>query len=130
MNESRAKPPVAMLTVRWIARVWSIASVGFVLLIAVGELVYPHAPAPAAFRDLVGLFFFPFSTCVGMILAWRWEGVGGAITVGSFLAFYAALRVMDGRFPRGPYFALVAAPGMFFLSSWAITAARKKTGAA
>jgi hypothetical protein len=77
MNESGAKAPIAVLTVRWIARVWSIASVGFVLLIVVGELAYPHAPPPSAFRDLVGLFFFPFGTCVGMILAWRWEGVGG-----------------------------------------------------
>ena len=126
MNDSRAKPPIMVLTIRWIARVWSIASIGLVLLIAVGELIYPHAPAPAAFRDLVGLFFFPFGTCVGMILAWRWEGLGGGITVGSLLAFYAALRVMDGRFPRGPWFALIAAPGILFLLSWAITLARAK----
>jgi hypothetical protein len=126
MNESGAKAPIAVLTVRWIARVWSIASVGFVLLIVVGELAYPHAPPPSAFRDLVGLFFFPFGTCVGMILAWRWEGVGGGMTVGSMLAFYAVLRVIDGRFPRGPYFALVAAPGVLFLLSWAIAGARKK----
>ena len=126
MNDSRAKPPIMVLTIRWIARVWSIASVGLVLLIAVGELIYPHAPPPTAFRDLVGLFFFPFGTCVGMILAWRWEGLGGGITVGSLLAFYAALRVMDGRFPRGPWFALIAAPGILFLLSWAITLARAK----
>jgi hypothetical protein len=88
---------------RWIARVWSIASVGLVLLIVVGELVTPHAP-PATFRDLVGLFLFPFGVCVGMIVAWRWEGLGGGITIGSLVAFYAALRVMDGRFPRGPWF--------------------------
>jgi hypothetical protein len=129
MNESRAKAPIAVLTVRWIARVWSIASVGFVLLIVAGELVYPHAPPPSTFRDLVGLLFFPFGTCVGMILAWRWEGLGGGITVVSLLAFYAALRLMDGQFPRGPYFALVAAPGALFLASWAITAARKKSAA-
>jgi len=129
MNDLRVRPLTAILAIRWIARIWSIASVGFVLLIVVGELVYPHAPPPSAFRDLVGLFFFPFGTCVGMILAWRWEGVGGGITVGSILAFYAALRVMDGRFPRGPYFALVAAPGVLFLLSWATAGARKKGAA-
>lgn len=95
---------------------------------AVGELVYPHAPPPATFRDLVGLFLFPFGTCVGMILAWRWEGLGGGITVGSLLAFYVALRVMDGRFPRGPWFALIAAPGILSLLSWAIPLARTKKG--
>lgn len=111
--------------VRWIARVWSIASVGLVLLIVVGELVYPHAPPPT-FRDLIGMFFFPFGVCVGMILAWRWEGLGGGITVGSLLAFYTTLRIMRGRFPGGPWFALIAAPGALFLLSWAITVARKK----
>lgn len=94
MNDSRAKLPVVILTTRWMARVWSIASVGFVLLMVVGELVYPHAPLPTL-RDLVGLFFFPFGVCLGMILVWRWEGLGGGITVGSFLAFYAALRIME-----------------------------------
>jgi len=128
MNSPTVKAGSAALAIRWIARVWSIASVGFVLLIAGGELVSPHAAAPATLRDFIGLFFFPFGTCVGMILAWRWEGLGGGITVGSFLAFYAALRIMDGRFPRGPYFALVAAPGILFLLSRAITVAGKKRG--
>jgi hypothetical protein len=61
-----------------------------------------------------------------MILAWRWEAVGGGMTVGSMLAFYALLRVIDGRFPRGPYFALVAAPGALFLLSWVIAGAGKR----
>jgi hypothetical protein len=129
MNDSKAKPSTANLAIRWIARIWSIASVGFILLIAVGELLYPHAPPPSSFRDLVGLFFFPFGTCVGMILAWRWEGVGGGVTVVSLLAFYTLLRVIDGWFPRGPYFALVAMPGALFLLLWALALARKRGAA-
>jgi hypothetical protein len=112
--------------IRRIAKVWSIASIGFTLLMLVGELIAPHAPPPTALRDLLGLFFFPFGTCVGMVLAWRWEGLGGAITVGSLLAFYATLYIADGRFPRGPFFLLVAAPGFLFLLSWAITITSKK----
>jgi hypothetical protein len=109
-----------------IAKIWSIASIGFILLILAGELISPHAPPPTALRDILGLFFFPFGTCVGMALAWRWEGLGGAITVGSLLAFYAMSYIVDGRFPRGPYFLLVAAPGFLFLLSWTLTVARKK----
>jgi len=77
--------------------------------------------AQFTFRDRVGLFFFPLGVCLGMILAWHWEGLGGGITVGSLLAFYTALRVMDGRFPRGPYFALVATPGILFLACWLLS---------
>ena len=126
MNESSAKLPTAIRVLRWVARIWSIVSIGFILLIAIGELISPHAPPPSTLRDIVGMFLFPFLTCVGMILAWRWEGVGGGITVGSVLAFYAWLGIMDGRLPRGPYFALVAAPGFLFLLLWAITLAREK----
>jgi len=121
MNEAMAKAETA---IRWVARVWSIASLGFVLVMAIGEIVYPHAAAPATVRDFVGLSLFPFGTCVGMVLAWRWEGIGGAVTVGSLVAFYALLRIADGRFPRGPYFALVAAPGALFLLSWGIGVVR------
>lgn len=122
MNETRTSRERGVTPLRWTARVWSIASLGFILLMFIGSaLAEGFNPAQFAFRDLVGLFFFPFGVCLGMILAWRWEGLGGAITVGSLLAFYAALGVMDGRFPRGPWFALVAAPGVFFLVCWLLS---------
>lgn len=126
MNEPTARPAIVTLTVRWMARAWSIASVGFILLMFIGSgLAEGFNPAQFAFRDWVGLFFFPFGVGLGMIVAWRREGLGGAITVGSLLAFYAALRVMDGRFPRGPYFALVAAPGVLFLVCWLLSRYRE-----
>ena len=75
---------------------------------------------------MVLFVFFPIGTCAGMILGWRWEGLGGTITIGSLLAFYGALRIMDGRFPGGPFFALVAAPGLLFLFSWTLGVARTK----
>ena len=103
------------------------ASVGFVLLMFIGSgLAEGFNPAQFASRDLIGLFFFPFGVCLGMIVAWRREGLGGGITVGSLLAFYTTLRIMRSRFPGGPWFALIAAPGVLFLLSWAITVARKK----
>jgi len=87
---------LGVTAIRWIARVWSIASVGFVLLMFVGSgLAEGFNPAQFAFRDWVGLFF-PLGVCLGMIVAWRREGLGGGITVGSLLALYAALRIMGG----------------------------------
>lgn len=112
-------PEKVTLAIRWIARVWSIASIGFVLLMVVGEVLSPHAPLSATIRDWAGLFFFPFGTCLGLILAWRWEGLGGAIASGSLIGFYLIMWMMDGRWPGGPYFALVAAPGILFLAAWA-----------
>jgi hypothetical protein len=123
MNDLTAKPNMATLTIRWMARTWSIASVGFILLMFIGSgLAEGFNPAQFTLRDWVGLFFFPFGVCLGMIVAWRWEGLGGGITVGSLPAFYATMRVTSGQFPRGPWFALVAAPGALFLVCWLLSA--------
>ncbi len=123
MDDPTGKPSIATLIIRWMARAWSIASVGFILLMFIGSgLAEGFNLAQFTSCDWVGLFFFPFGVSLGMIVAWRREGLGGGITVGSLLAFYAVLRVMDGRFPRGPYFALVAAPGVLFLMCWLLSA--------
>jgi len=116
VNDPTVKPGIATLIIRWMARAWSIASVGFILLMFIGSgLAEGFNLAQFTPRDWVGLVFFPFGVGLGMIVAWRREGLGGSITVGSLAAFYAALRIMGGRFPGGPYFALVAAPGILFL---------------
>lgn len=122
MNEDQTSRKSVVTTIRWIARVWGLVSIAFVLLMFVGSaLAEGFNPAQLAPRDMVGFLFFPLGTCLGIIVAWRWEGPGGAITIGSLLAFYVALRLMDGRFPRGPYFALVAAPGFLFLVCWLLS---------
>jgi len=113
----------SIVVIRWIARLWSAASVAFVPFMAEGELLSPYATAPVSLRDLVGLFFFPFGVCAGLILAWRCEGLRGTIAVASLLAFYAALRIMDGRFSSGPYLALIGALEILFLLSRAINVA-------
>jgi hypothetical protein len=83
----------------------------------VGEVVSPHAPPPASVRDIIGLVLFPFGVCLGILMAWRWESLGSIISVSSFLGFYATLWFFNGRLPREPFFALVAAPGFLFLVS-------------
>ena len=103
--------------IRWIARIWSLASILFILVMFIGSL-FSGDSAIFSLRDVIGLFFFPIGVFVGLVLAWRWEGIGGGITVASFFAFYFTLWFFDGRFPRGPYFALTAVPGLLFLVNW------------
>jgi hypothetical protein len=109
------------MILRWVARGWSILSLVFVTVIFVGEALHPTTTVPITPRDVLALPLFPLGTYLGLVLAWRWEGLGGAITIGSLLAFYVALFLMDGRFPRGPFFALVATPGVLFLASRGIS---------
>ena len=71
MNDPTAKSRTATLLIRWVARAWSIASVGLSLLMFIGSgLAEGFNSAQFAPRDWVGLFFFPFGVCLGMIVAW------------------------------------------------------------
>ncbi len=99
--------------VRWAARIWSIGSIGLILLFIIGEGINPTAP-----REWLGLLFFPFGISLGMILAWRKEGLGGIITAGSLLIFYGIHYATAGRFPKGWAWLVFAAPGFLFLLCW------------
>lgn len=104
----------AVLFLRWVARVWGTAIVALVVMFALMHAASPDAPGPTA-REWVGLLFFPAGLCVGLVLALRWEALGGSIAVGSFLVFYTWMFVTGGRLPSGPYFAVAAAPGVLYL---------------
>ena len=58
--------------IRWTARGWAVATVGVVLLLCVVEGLYPARPT-----EWIGLLLYPGGVCVGMILAWWREGLGG-----------------------------------------------------
>jgi hypothetical protein len=98
---------------RVIARVCSVGSLVIILAFATSG---GGAPTPS---EWVALAFFPVGVLLGLAMAWYHEGVGGAVAVGSLLAFYLWMTFV-GRTPSGPYFFLIAAPGFLFLASWLI----------
>lgn len=100
----------------FVARIWSLASIAFVLVFLFGEGLSVNGRGPTAV-EWVALAFWPGGVLLGLIVAWFRKGLGGAIATGSLLAFYVWLFVERGAFPGGPYFLLVAAPGFLFLLS-------------
>jgi hypothetical protein len=93
----------------------SILVVGVLLLFAFGEGL--HLSQFTA-RELVLFVFFPLGVCLGLALAWRWEGLGGGVTVASLAAFYLVHRLSSSGFPRGFALVAMAAPGFLFLVCW------------
>lgn len=100
----------------WIARIWSIASVIFVLAFLFGEAFSGHGSKPTA-AEWLGLAIWPGGVLIGLGVAWLHERVGGIIATGSLLAFYVWNILERGIPPKGPYFLLVTAPGILFLLS-------------
>lgn len=111
------------LAFRWIARIWSVASIALILAFIVGE-----RSLPSNAREWIGFVFFPFGISAGMILAWRNELAGGALTVASLVVFYLVQRAMAGVFPQGWAWLVFAAPGFLFLATWLL--ARRSSGVA
>jgi len=106
---------------RWTARMLSLLSIGLLLLFFIGE---GFNPFHLAARELLLSACFPLDVVLGMILAWRWETLGGALTVIALAAFYGLHYSGSGQFPDGPFFVLLASPGLLFLLA-AVTARRK-----
>jgi len=122
MNNLTTKASGSARVLRWSARILSIISIGLVLLFVFGEgLNLFHL----TLHELVLFLFFPLGVCLGMIVAWRWEGLGGGITVGSLATFYLAHRLFSPSFPRGFGFVVMALPGFLFLLCWLWTKIKK-----
>ena len=100
------------VVMRWLARLGSLVSVTVLLLFIFGEGL---DPSRITFVEWVGLLFFPFGVMAGMLLAWRWETFGGALTLFSLLGFYMVMYSDRGQLPGGIWFALFSLPGLIFL---------------
>lgn len=115
MNGSITNRSVSLCALRWSARVLSILAVGIVLLFAFGEGLNL---SQFTTRELVLFAFFPLGVCLGMVVAWWREGLGGGITMACLAAFYLVNRLSSSSFPRGLAFVALAAPGFLFLVCW------------
>jgi hypothetical protein len=103
---------------------WSLATIALVSGFILGEGIHPSGVG-----EKLGLVFFPFGICVGMLVAWWSEGIGGAISVGSLLVFYAIHLATAGGLPAGWAWLAFAAPGFLFLLTWYLSRQTTTTAA-
>ena len=111
---------------RWIARIWSIVIILFTLIMLIGYAVNwiqtgtadPHAMEDyPPIENLIPITLI--LSVLGLGIAWRWEGLGGAINIGFFLANLAiGLWIISPR--PYPYIIAIAlpTPGILFLVCW------------
>lgn len=118
MNALQAETFNFAQALQWLARVSSIVSIFVLLLFFVGE---GFNPAALRSREWILMIFFPLGVAAGMAVAWRREGLGGAITVVSLIAFYLTHFLFGSGFPRGWAFVTFASPGFLFLAHWLLT---------
>jgi hypothetical protein len=116
--------------IRWIARIWSILILALAVLVIIAPDPYTVQPVPLAQQMLMGLFGV---AVLGSILAWRWEGLGGAIAVASGVAYDVATRDFSGGggvwsevlTPASPLVFVFGFPGILFLVCWALSRGKR-----
>jgi hypothetical protein len=108
--------------IRWIARIWGTLSLVFMLFFVgahiLGSITGEDEPMGKfqSVEEIISFLCFPISTIVGLALAWKWEGIGGLITIAGIVIFHIIRSellfnlAIDG----------LAAPGLIYLIYWII----------
>ncbi|HSE18805.1 MAG TPA: hypothetical protein VLB46_17235 [Pyrinomonadaceae bacterium] len=115
MLNKRTDLGVPLAVIELLARVGSVASITFLVLLFQAEAFHPSEIAP---REWIGLLFFPIGVIAGMIIAWWKEGVGAIVTLGSLLGFYLVYGYLFRYHISGPWFLVFASPGFLFMLHW------------
>lgn len=111
--------------IRLIARIWGSLFLVFLLFMVgshlIGALFYPEGDSSKGFQSvsetLLFFFCFPVGTMVGLALAWKWEGLGGLITVSGIIGLF----IMRPDLISDPYMVGMGICGLLFLLYWALT---------
>ncbi len=111
-------------TIKWIARIWSILSLAFLLLFFGASIIGSIGKDTFVFKDVFQFVFFPIGLTIGLIIAWKWEGPGGIIAIGSIIGFHLQMLVIHGKPDFVLFIDLLAAPGILFILYWILSRKR------
>ena len=105
------------MTMRWIARIWSILVIAFCVLIFFDPASGgpgPIAPVDVFLLSLTGV------ALLGLLIAWRWELVGGVFTIAMLFIREIAWVILKGNWLVGILILwfLIAPPAILFLAAW------------
>jgi hypothetical protein len=111
---------------RLLARIWSVVVFALALMLIIAP--DPNLVTPVPVTDWILLATFPGLAIVGLLLAWRWEGLGGGIALTAFIAHLIAFRFFRGLALPAPV-ALVqllvfVVPGLVFILCWHLSRRR------
>jgi len=111
--------------IRLIARIWGSLILLFLLFFVGAHIFGPEGAGDGGFNStgemLTFYFFFPVGTMIGLAIAWKWEGLGGLITVGAIIGLFI---VRPDLIPH-PFFIGMGIIGLLFLAYWILNRGRQ-----
>lgn len=115
--------PLLVVYLRWSARIWSV--VVLLVMLTVTFARSPNSPQPVSVGDKL-MLAFNWLVVLGLAIAWRREGPGGALAVTGVVAHNLTHFFTRGSWyfiqPSGLIVTLfMLMPGAIFLLSWALS---------
>lgn len=102
-------------TLLWTARITGSVLLGFLLFMLAGHLFGkangPHGMTFSNEREVLAFVLFPGCTALGLLLAYRWQLLGGALSVSSLVLLMIARPDL-----LRPVFLAVALPGLLYVA--------------
>lgn len=100
--------------IKLLAKYSSLAAFLIILMISFSKGYIPQSPS----MDDLGLFLcFPVGVSVGLLVAMKYEGIGGLVTVTSIVIFYAFNSYLWGSYPKENYYLFLSSPAVLSLIS-------------
>jgi hypothetical protein len=115
MKHAASASTRSVIIIRWLARIIGTLSVAVVLFLMVAESV--EKGRIAIDSDRIPMTAFLFLAFIGLIIAWKWEGLGGAMALGGLIAF----NILAPAGPKGGLFVvtgLYGLPALLFIFCW------------
>jgi len=124
-RQTRRTASVDRLSVwtRWVARLLGVGLLAAVALFFAGQGTLLHDAPSLHTMGLAGhaLLLALVLALLGVLLAWRWEGVGGLLIVASILLFQSVDALAGGYWRAGVLDPLFYLTGLLFLWDWSRT---------
>jgi len=96
----------------WVARLLGSVVIVFLLFMTIGELLSTNTKTVMIkSSDILTLLLFPISTILGLLIAFKWKGLGGLITVGGMIC----LHVIRPDLASSLLISAFAIPGLLYI---------------
>ena len=107
--------------VKWVARIWGGLAAAFLIFMVIAHLVEAGGWSWPSGADGIAFVFFPVGVAAGLLMAMKWNGLGGSTTIVSTIAWHIIMYMTHGEPEFEPMIDGLAVPGLLFLVTWLIS---------